>query len=59
LPAPAIQSQRRRFNHNELTLAEYEQRHRLLREANEELVLAALSARDLLAASEEAKSRAH
>jgi diguanylate cyclase (GGDEF)-like protein len=58
LPAPAIQSQRRRFTHYELTLAEYEQRHRLLREANEELVLAALSARDLLAASEQARSRA-
>ena len=57
LPAPAIQSQRRRFTHYELTLAEYEQRHELLRAANEELVLAALSAQDLLAASEQARSR--
>ena len=59
LPAPAIHSQRRRFTHYEVTLAEYEQRHRLLREANEELVLAALSAQELLAASEQARSRAH
>ena len=59
LPAPAIHSQRRRLTHYELTLAEYEQRHQLLREANEELVLAALSAQERLAASEEARSRAH
>ena len=59
LPAPAIQSQRRRLTHYELTLAELEQRHQLLREANEELVLAALGAQELLAASEEARSRAH
>jgi diguanylate cyclase (GGDEF)-like protein len=59
LPAPAIQSQRRRFTHYELMLAEQEQRHQLLREANEELVLAALDAQERLAASEEARSRAH
>jgi len=59
LPAPAIQSQRRRLTHHELTMAEHEQRHQLLREANEALVLAALGAQELLAASEEARSRAH
>lgn len=58
LPAPAIQSQRRRLTHYELTMAEYEQREQVLREANEELVLAALGAQELLAASEEARSRA-
>ena len=59
LPAPAIQSQRRRLTHYELTMAEYEQRQQLLREANEELVLAALGAQERLAAAEEARSKAH
>ena len=59
LPAPAIGSQRRRSTHYELTMAEHERRNQLLREANEELVLAALGAQELLAASEEARSRAH
>ena len=59
VPAPAIQSKRRRLTHYESTIAEYEQRQQLLREANEELVLAALGAQELLAASEEARSKAH
>jgi diguanylate cyclase (GGDEF)-like protein len=57
LPAPAIQSQRRRLTHYELTLAEHEQRHQQLREANEKLVLAALDAHELLAAAEQARCR--
>lgn len=59
VPAPAIQSQRRRFTHHELAMAEHEQRHQLLREANEKLVLAALGAQELLAASEQARVRSH
>jgi diguanylate cyclase (GGDEF)-like protein len=53
VPAPAIQSQRRRLTHHELTLAEHEQRHQQLREANEELVLAVLGAQELLATAEQ------
>ena len=59
VPAPAIQSERRRLTHYESMMAEYEQRQQLLREANEELVLAALGAQELLAASEQARSKAH
>ena len=59
LPVPAIVPQRRRLTDHELMLAEHERRHQLLREANEELVLAALRAQELLDAAEEARPRSH
>jgi diguanylate cyclase (GGDEF)-like protein len=52
LPAPSVQAERRRQTHHELTLAEHEVRHAQLREANEQLVLAALDARQQLAAEQ-------
>jgi diguanylate cyclase (GGDEF)-like protein len=57
LAAPALSPPPRRLTHHELTLAEHEQRHAQLREANEQLVLAALGAQQLQAAAEEMRSR--
>lgn len=52
-PTPAQQA----ATHYEQALAEHERRHAELREANEQLVLAALSARELQAAAEQAQQR--
>jgi diguanylate cyclase (GGDEF)-like protein len=57
LPAPAVQSQRRGLTHRELTVADQEHQYTMLREANEQLVLAALGAQELLFAAEEARNR--
>jgi diguanylate cyclase (GGDEF)-like protein len=43
--------------HHEAALAEHERRHALLQEANEHLILAALSAKELQAAAEQAQQR--
>lgn len=52
LQLPALASLQRPFTHYESASAEQERRHVQLREANGELVLAALSAQELLAAAE-------
>jgi diguanylate cyclase len=57
LPSPSLTSEHRRLTHYELTVAEYEARHEQLRDVNENLVLAALGAQELLAAAEETKRR--
>jgi diguanylate cyclase (GGDEF)-like protein len=57
LPALAVRSQHQRLSHHEVELAEHERRHEQLREANGQLVLAALGAQELLAAAEEARRR--
>lgn len=53
--SPALASLQRPFTHYELALIEYERQHAQLREANGELVLAALSAQDLQEAAERAQ----
>lgn len=57
LPSPSLTSQHQRLTHYDLTVAEYEARHEQLRDVNENLVLAALGAQELLAAAEETKRR--
>ncbi|RNF83336.1 diguanylate cyclase domain-containing protein [Montanilutibacter psychrotolerans] len=54
---PALASLQRPFTHYESASAEHEQHHMQLREANGELVLAALSAQELLAAAELAQQK--
>lgn len=49
--------QQRQSTQREVTMAEHEQRYAELREANEQLVLAALGARELQAAAEDAQRR--
>jgi diguanylate cyclase (GGDEF)-like protein len=56
-PAQSAESRRRPLTPHELAMAEHEQRHENLREANESLVLAALGAQELLAAAEEVRVR--
>ena len=55
LGAPALESLQQPLTHFELALAAHERRHAQLREANEQLVLAALSAQDLQSAAEKAQ----
>ena len=55
--APSEPSASRRKTPHELSVVEHERRHAQLREANEELVLAALGAQELLRAAEEARRR--
>lgn len=52
---PALASLTQPLTHYQLAAAEYERQHRQLREANGELVLAALSAQELQAAAEQAQ----
>jgi signal transduction histidine kinase len=54
---PALKSLQHPLTHHELALAEHDRRHQQLREANEQLVLAALSAQQLQAAAEQAQRR--
>lgn len=54
---PALKSLLPPMTHHERALAEHERRHAQLREANEQLVLAALGAQDLQAAAELAQQR--
>lgn len=53
--SPALASLQRPFTHYELASIEYERQHAQLREANGELVLAALSAQELQEAAERAQ----
>lgn len=55
LTLPILESLRPPLAHYELAQAEHERRHEELREANEQLVLAALSAQELQAAAEQAQ----
>ncbi|MGK2900819.1 MAG: diguanylate cyclase domain-containing protein [Burkholderiaceae bacterium] len=55
--APLVEPQQRRLTQDQLAIAEYERRHAQLREANEQLVLAALGAQELQAAAEHARQR--
>jgi diguanylate cyclase (GGDEF)-like protein len=55
--SPALASLQRPFTHLEQASNEYERQHALLREANGELVLAALDAQDLQAAAERAQQQ--
>jgi diguanylate cyclase (GGDEF)-like protein len=57
LESPALTSAHQPATSYELALAEHERRHEQLREANEQLVLAALGTQELLAAAEQAKQR--
>ena len=57
VPAEFSRSPHQRLTPHELTTAEDDKRHDQLREANEQLVLAALGARELMAAAEEARRR--
>jgi diguanylate cyclase (GGDEF)-like protein len=57
LQAPALASLQRPLTHYELALAEHERRHAQRQEANEQLVLAAISAQELQAAAEQAQRR--
>ncbi len=54
---PAVEPQQRRLTHEELALEGHERRHTQLREANEQLVLAALGAQELQAAADSARQR--
>jgi diguanylate cyclase (GGDEF)-like protein len=54
---PSVVSHQQRLTRHESSMAEHERRHEQLRDANENLVLAALGARELLAAAEETKRR--
>lgn len=56
-PPHPVRPQQQRLTHHELEMAEHERRQAQLREANEQLVLAALGARELLAAAEETRRR--
>jgi diguanylate cyclase (GGDEF)-like protein len=53
--SPVLTALRHPLTHSELAQAEHERRHAQLREANGELVLAALTAQDLQAAAERAQ----
>lgn len=55
--SPALASLQRPFTHYEQAVSDYEQRHAQLREANGELVLAALDAQELQAAAERAQQQ--
>lgn len=55
--SPALASLQHPFTHHEQASSEYERHHSQLREANGELVLAALDARDLQAAAERAQQQ--
>jgi signal transduction histidine kinase len=55
--APPLDSLRRPVTRYELALAEHERRHAELREANEQLVMAALTAQELQTAAERAHQR--
>ena len=57
LEPPALKSLQRPLTHYELALVEHECRHAQLREANQQLVLAALGAQQLQAAAEQAQRR--
>jgi diguanylate cyclase (GGDEF)-like protein len=57
LSAPSVRPPHQRLTPHELVIAEHERRHEQLREANEQLVLTALGAQELLAAAEEARRR--
>ncbi|HEY0661168.1 MAG TPA: diguanylate cyclase [Lysobacter sp.] len=57
LQLPALASLQRPFTHHEFASAEHERRNVQLREANGELVLAALSAQELLAAAERSQQQ--
>jgi diguanylate cyclase (GGDEF)-like protein len=57
LRAPALASLQRPLTDYELALAEHERRHAQRQEANEQLVLAAISAQELQAAAEQAQRR--
>jgi len=57
VPTEAARSPHQRPTHHELTTAEDAKRREQLREANEQLVLAALGAQELMAAAEEARRR--
>ncbi|CAN5835866.1 hypothetical protein BH11PSE8_BH11PSE8_30610 [soil metagenome] len=50
--AAGVRSMHRRFTHDESAMAEHDRQHETLREANEQLVLAALGAQELLAAAQ-------
>jgi diguanylate cyclase (GGDEF)-like protein len=54
---PALKSLQDPLTHYEVALTEHDRRHQQLREANEQLVLAALSAQQLQAAAEQAQRR--
>jgi diguanylate cyclase (GGDEF)-like protein len=55
--APSGGPLQRRLTHEQVTLEQSERRHAQLREANEQLVLAALGAQELQAAAESARQR--
>lgn len=57
LPAPSVRAQHQRMTHHELEMAGHELQQAHLREANEQLVMAALGAQELLAAAEETRRR--
>jgi diguanylate cyclase (GGDEF)-like protein len=57
LSAEPVRPQHQRAAPHESEIAEHERRHEQLREANEQLVLTALGAQELLAAAEEARRR--
>jgi diguanylate cyclase (GGDEF)-like protein len=57
LEPPPLKSLQQPLTHYELALAEHDRRYAQLREANEQLVLAALSAQELQAAAEQAQRR--
>lgn len=57
LSAAPVRPQHQRLAPHESEIAEHERRHEQLREANEQLVLTALGAQELLAAAEEARRR--
>ena len=52
--APALESLQQPISHYEVALQEHERRHAQMREANEQLLMAALDARDLQTAAESA-----
>jgi diguanylate cyclase (GGDEF)-like protein len=54
---PPVEPRQRRLTHEQLALEESERRHAQLREANEQLVLAALGAQELQAAADSARQR--
>ncbi len=55
--APALKSMQRPLTQYERALAEHDQRYTQLREANEQLVIAALNAQELQAAAQQAQQR--
>ena len=57
LRSPPPRSPQQRLAHHERTIVDHERRHALLQEANEQLVLAALGAQELQAASDRIRMR--